>query len=528
MAAGTFYPAASGDDTSWRVGFWESIDLKLQTASGVYYKSAIRFPNVSIPQGASITNAFVRLTSRLTRADDVDIVITANDEDDAVAPTNITEGEALVKTTANTAWGITTNWVANTQYDTPSLVDEVQEVVDRVGWSSGNALQIIFTSVEADSVQQQPYSYDHDPAKVAELHVTWTADISVACEPLIATASLSSSPQLQIPLTDTPDAANSLHMASVYIGNYVVCEPLIAGASMSANIQRQIGLAPLEIVSNTLAAVQRQIPANPLILAASLNVSSIFIGKYLLLEPLILASNISPGSIQQQIPLAALALNTGISSVPCLRIPMTAALELGTGMSLEVWDGAAWRAWVEAYGNQCVKLYYCTLTGDADGKSDLAIPMSSFQARRKSGDPTFVAVVTPGTDLESRIEARANGTLEIEMAYVLNGVEEYRETIMTADLDGDNGIRSDKGGRNQSITLMGHKTETFVSKVTWLQDVTYKRDINGDLAYRCASCDLYLNPGDTAKYGSDSFTVNQIVLSISPELQTMEVEESAT
>lgn len=266
----------------------------------------------------------------------------------------------------------------------------------------------------------------------------------------------------------------------------VVVEPAIINLSASGGVQQQIPSAAAMLVLSGSGGVQQQIPTGPALLTLS---------------------------------------GSGLSQ---FQIPITSVAAVAVSASLtKVWDGAAWKAWVEAYGSKCVKLYYCTLTGAADSQTDLTIPMSSFQARRKSGDPTFLAVVTPGTSLEDGIALRPNGTLEIEMAYVLNGVEEYRETIFTADLD-DDGVRVDEGSRNQSIILTGHKTETFVGKVGWLRDVTYKRDIAGDLAYRCASCDLYLNPGDTAKYGSDSFTVNQVVLSISPELQIMEVEEAAT
>ncbi|MBW2342499.1 MAG: hypothetical protein JRF53_00540 [Deltaproteobacteria bacterium] len=248
--------------------------------------------------------------------------------------------------------------------------------------------------------------------------------------------------------------------------------------------------------------------------------------------PLAAATLVLSGSngIQQQVPAAAAILSLTGSGMSQFQIPITdpAVLILGAG-SMKVWDGAAWKAWVEAYGNLATKYYYLTLTGDNETPpvADITIPMTSFQARRKSGDPTFLAAVIPGTDYEAAINARSNGEMIIEMAYELHGVIEYQEEIIRADLDPD-GIRVDEGGRNQSIILTGHKTESFVSKVSWLHDVTYKRDIDGDLAYRCASCDLYLNPGDTAKYGSDSFTVNQVVLSISPELQIMEVEEAAT
>ena len=111
------------------------------------------------------------------------------------------------------------------------------------------------------------------------------------------------------------------------------------------------------------------------------------------------------------------------------------------------------------------------------------------------------------------------------MAYVVGGVEQYRETICEVDFEPENS-RTDEGGRNQSITLIGHRTETFTVKTIDLQDVTYISNNNGDYRYRCASCDLFLNPGDTARYDGNSITVGQIVYSIGGGLQTMEVQET--
>lgn len=287
-----------------------------------------------------------------------------------------------------------------------------------------------------------------------------------------------------------------------------------------------VACPPIESTSVIGGIQQIQLPAPSIISASVINVTDIYNGFFIACEPIISQSAIDAG-LKITLPLPSIDSVSAILAPPIFQLPIPSIDSVSVFNLVKIWDGAAWKAWVDAYGSKCTKLYYCTLTGSADSQTDLTIPMSSFQARRKSAAPTFLAVVTPGTSLETEIGLRPNGTLEIEMAYVLNGVEEYRETIFTADLDSD-GVRIDEGGRNQSITLTGHKTETFIGKVTWLNDVMYKRDDGGDLAFRCASPDLYLNPGDTAKYGSDSFTVNQVVLSISPEYSTTDIEESAT
>lgn len=192
-----------------------------------------------------------------------------------------------------------------------------------------------------------------------------------------------------------------------------------------------------------------------------------------------------------------------------------------------IWDGAEWTAWITANARKITKLYYFVLTGSEDGETDATIPISSWQTRRKDGDPTFLSVVIPGTSYEATVSARTNGDMQINMAYIVNGVEEYRETICEVDYEE---MRIDEGGKNQSITLTGHRTETFTPKTIALQDVVYKRDDDGDLAFRCATPDLFLNPGDTATYDGDSFEVKGIVCIVSANQDgsvnaVMEVEE---
>ena len=221
-----------------------------------------------------------------------------------------------------------------------------------------------------------------------------------------------------------------------------------------------------------------------------------------------------------------------VINVNCQKVPFILTTHKAT-----IWDGAAWNKWIAAHNKEITRFYYCTFTGAADGETDLVLPMKSWQARRRSAEPTFLSIVTPYTAArKAAIDARLNGTIQVGMAYVINGVEYYREIICRADLDEDgdgSGIRVDRGGRNQSITLTGHKTESFTWKSLDLQNVIYESEDGGYLRYRCSTPDLYLNPGDTAMYGANEFTVDQLVLIVGIDeggrvYQSMDVEEAAT
>lgn len=174
-----------------------------------------------------------------------------------------------------------------------------------------------------------------------------------------------------------------------------------------------------------------------------------------------------------------------------------------------------------ANGDGIVRRYYFTLTGAEDGEDDVMIPISSFSARLRDTDPTYLGVVIPGTDHADEISARPNGQMVIDQAWVVGGVEAYREEIARADLED---IRTDEGARNQSITLSGHRSETFVAKIASLTGASYKYMSEGKLRYRCLP-DLYVRPGDTVRINNDEFTAGLITINVNALQQTMEIAE---
>ena len=143
----------------------------------------------------------------------------------------------------------------------------------------------------------------------------------------------------------------------------------------------------------------------------------------------------------------------------------------------------------------------------------------------RSGDPSYLSVVIPTVAYESQISARSNGDIYIEMAYLVGGVEQYREEIARAAVED---IYYYSGGRNKSMRIDGHKTFTFPAQTVELQNVTQKQTTNsGSFRFKCAIPDLYLRPGQTAVYGSDSFTVGLVTYVISATYQYMEVSEAS-
>ena len=161
--------------------------------------------------------------------------------------------------------------------------------------------------------------------------------------------------------------------------------------------------------------------------------------------------------------------------------------------------------------------------------SDLELPISSFQARLRNSEPTYLAVVVPNIDqYESDILARK--TAELSILYAMAGADgityNYR-TFVTVDFDY---LRVDKGSTSRSGTIIGYRTTTNGSSVTngyKLPDVSYiSATSNGTLRVRC-SVWPWLTPGDTCIYNDagNTFVVDQINYIATPILFYMEVME---
>ena len=200
----------------------------------------------------------------------------------------------------------------------------------------------------------------------------------------------------------------------------------------------------------------------------------------------------------------------------------TATLTI-TPNAATVWDGAAWAVWIAANESRATKYYYFILTGSADSLDDVTIPISSFQARRSYSSPTYLSVVIKDLTYATAISNRPNGDMQILMEYGVAGVIEYSSVIVEVDLEN---ITIYEGGSNSSISLVGHRTESYTPKAILLDNIVYGQLKNGKYRYRASIPNLYLSPGDTATADGNEFVVDEIQYIVSPIMQMMEVRET--
>lgn len=172
-----FLPGQSSDDCySGPSDFsLDAFYLLLGAAAAGGYSSGIRFVGVTIPQGASILTAKVTFQSFNDRGDVVcNIQIKGENADDPATFSNQANFNGRTRTTEYVNWDAIPAWTANNDYDSPSIINIIQEIVNRAGWVSENHLVLFFANNVSDVCFRLPKSYDYDTTYCARLTVTWS------------------------------------------------------------------------------------------------------------------------------------------------------------------------------------------------------------------------------------------------------------------------------------------------------------------------------------------------------------------
>ena len=162
--------AGSWFNNSSNVGFGKA-------AAGNNVITALRFNNVTIPQGLTITSATITLTADATDADVVNAKVFGIDEDDTADFTADPTGRT--RTTASVDWdfnGVT----LDVAYTSSSIITVIQEIINRAGWVSGNDMGFLIDD-DGSALDKilRFYSYDGSTTKAALLDVTYTGTGSI-------------------------------------------------------------------------------------------------------------------------------------------------------------------------------------------------------------------------------------------------------------------------------------------------------------------------------------------------------------
>ncbi len=149
--------------------FLTSSDLEL--ADHERQLVGLRFEEVTIPQGASVTEAYLQLVSdgRDARYTSLDVRAEAIHHAQPFTNTTYNLSQRLT-TTAQARWDLSEWLIVGEVYQSPNLYNLVQEVVNHERWESGNALAFMMTGVGVRTAE----SYDGDPEQAPALHLEWS------------------------------------------------------------------------------------------------------------------------------------------------------------------------------------------------------------------------------------------------------------------------------------------------------------------------------------------------------------------
>jgi hypothetical protein len=144
---------------------------------GLVDGSGVRFLNITIPQGSTINSAAISVRARVSDpSTGVKTKITGDDEDNAATFSDLTDYNGRPRTTAAVDWDPSEGWTADTWYDSVDISAVIQEIVNRAGWVSGNALALFWEDDgSASDNKKDCYSWDNVNANACKLTVTYTA-----------------------------------------------------------------------------------------------------------------------------------------------------------------------------------------------------------------------------------------------------------------------------------------------------------------------------------------------------------------
>lgn len=127
-----------------------SSDLELTSDGGSNQWVGMRFQNITIPQGTVILSASIQFTVDETDSGSTSVQIWGHDADNSgTFTTTVNNISNRPRTTASVNWSTIPAWntvgQAGTDQETPDLTSIVQEIVNRGGWASGNAMSFVIS-----------------------------------------------------------------------------------------------------------------------------------------------------------------------------------------------------------------------------------------------------------------------------------------------------------------------------------------------------------------------------------------------
>ena len=166
--------ATGNDDAEERDSgavYLSSTDLELVSDTGLGYIEqtvGMRFNDIGVPRGATILEAYLEFTVDEVSTDPTNLQFVGEAADNAnVYSSGAFNISSRPTTAAQVAWDAVPQWPSvGAKHRSPNLALIVQEIIDRSGWQSGNALALMVTGTGRRTAESQNGSVSNAPKLV--------------------------------------------------------------------------------------------------------------------------------------------------------------------------------------------------------------------------------------------------------------------------------------------------------------------------------------------------------------------------
>jgi hypothetical protein len=135
----------------------------------------MRFLNVTVPNGATIDTSYLTFRANTSLGASIDsLYIYGNDVDNAATFSDKDDFNARALTDAKVQWS-PADWTEGNDYNSAEIKTVIQEIVNRAGWASGNALAIITHHEGSSTHWRKAHSYNGSANYAPKIHIEYTA-----------------------------------------------------------------------------------------------------------------------------------------------------------------------------------------------------------------------------------------------------------------------------------------------------------------------------------------------------------------
>ncbi len=145
-------------------------------------KVGLRFQDIAIPQGATITSAYLEFTAAVSSSDNASMLIQGQSSGDAATfattDNNISGTSDRPKTTNTVAWNDIPAWTLDTTYQSPDITTVVQEIVNHTDWCGDNNMAFfLIQNAVSDAAKRIASAYDGSSANAPRLHINYDEEV---------------------------------------------------------------------------------------------------------------------------------------------------------------------------------------------------------------------------------------------------------------------------------------------------------------------------------------------------------------